>query len=251
MKYPSADSLNSATDNSYNYDQIIKMEGNFLSVISWELLQYTVLDFLNLFLAQGCFFPTDRILTKDSEQKVTADQAVNVRKYAEFFTDFCIQEREIITESAHLMTCAVLAFTRKHLNCEVIWPHELELLAFTQFSTFKSTYKILEKKYAESFPEHATNQSLLVKNRQIIESPGHKQDFSQTSLDLSSNRKFFFTKPESSEVSQGTKYGSTTAGTSQDKSNKNNSHWTSIPSSVKKVEEIDHKKVESVRTNIA
>ncbi len=51
MKYPSADSLNSATDNAYTYDKIVSMEGYFLSVISWELLQYTVLDFLNLFLA--------------------------------------------------------------------------------------------------------------------------------------------------------------------------------------------------------
>ena len=95
MKYPSADSLNSATDNSYSYDKIVKMEGHFLSVISWELLQYTVLDFLNLFLAQGCFFSTYRILGKQSEKTITdsravAEQANNLRKYAEFFTDFCI-----------------------------------------------------------------------------------------------------------------------------------------------------------------
>ena len=38
MKYPSAESLNSATDNSYNYEKIVAMEGYFLSVISWELL---------------------------------------------------------------------------------------------------------------------------------------------------------------------------------------------------------------------
>lgn len=38
MKYPSAESLNSATDNSYNYEKIIAMEGYFLNVISWELL---------------------------------------------------------------------------------------------------------------------------------------------------------------------------------------------------------------------
>lgn len=62
MKYPSADSLNSATDNSYSYKKIIKMENHFLHVIDWELLQYTVLDFLNLFLAQGCFFASDKVL---------------------------------------------------------------------------------------------------------------------------------------------------------------------------------------------
>jgi len=51
MKYPSAESLNSATENSYTYNKIVEMEGHFLSVISWELLQYTVFDFLNFFLA--------------------------------------------------------------------------------------------------------------------------------------------------------------------------------------------------------
>jgi len=64
MKYPSAESLNSATENSYTYNKIVEMEGHFLSVISWELLQYTVFDFLNFFLAQGCFFVTDKIISK-------------------------------------------------------------------------------------------------------------------------------------------------------------------------------------------
>lgn len=134
MKYPSADSLNSAADNSYSYDQIVRMEGHFLSVINWELLQYTVLDYLNLFLAQGCFFGSDRVLTRDTDTKIQPEQAVNMRKYAEFFTDFCIQERDLLSEPAHMTTCAIIAFTRKHLNCEVIWPQEMELVVFAQFS---------------------------------------------------------------------------------------------------------------------
>jgi hypothetical protein len=51
MKYPSADSLNSATGNAYTYDAIIKMEGYLLTIINWELLQYPVFEFLNFFLA--------------------------------------------------------------------------------------------------------------------------------------------------------------------------------------------------------
>jgi Cyclin, N-terminal domain len=51
MKYPSADSLNSATDNSYTYENIIQIEGHLLAVISWELLQYPIFEFLNFFLA--------------------------------------------------------------------------------------------------------------------------------------------------------------------------------------------------------
>ena len=35
MKYPSADSLNSATNNQYVFDDFIDMEGHILRVIDW------------------------------------------------------------------------------------------------------------------------------------------------------------------------------------------------------------------------
>jgi hypothetical protein len=81
-----------------------------------------------------------------------------MRKYAEFFTDFCLQESELISQNALLMTCAILAFTRKHLNCEVIWPVEMELLTFKSFSEFKAVFSTIEMKYSETFPDHALNQ---------------------------------------------------------------------------------------------
>jgi hypothetical protein len=62
MKYPSADSLNSATDNAYSYDLIISMEARLLNVINWQLLQYPVFEFVNFFLAQGCLFQNDQVL---------------------------------------------------------------------------------------------------------------------------------------------------------------------------------------------
>lgn len=62
MKYPSADSLNSATNNQYTFDDFIDMEGHILRVIDWQLLQYPVYDFINLFLAHGCLFESDLII---------------------------------------------------------------------------------------------------------------------------------------------------------------------------------------------
>ena len=56
MKYPSATSLNSATKNSYTYDKILAKEGEILATINWDLLQYTVLEYVILFLNQGCIF---------------------------------------------------------------------------------------------------------------------------------------------------------------------------------------------------
>jgi hypothetical protein len=62
MRYPSAESLNSATDYAYSYDQIISMEGHLLDVIDWDLTQYPIFEFLNVLLAHGCLLETDEVL---------------------------------------------------------------------------------------------------------------------------------------------------------------------------------------------
>lgn len=50
MKYPSASSLNSATRNAYTYETIISKEGEILATIGWDLLRYTVLDYVHVFI---------------------------------------------------------------------------------------------------------------------------------------------------------------------------------------------------------
>ena len=50
MKYPSASSLNSATRNSYSYEQIIAKEGEILHVLEWDLLLHPILEYVNFFL---------------------------------------------------------------------------------------------------------------------------------------------------------------------------------------------------------
>lgn len=62
MKYPSATSLNSATRNMYSYEIIIKKEGEVLKTLGWNLLRYTLLDFVNLFLNQGCLYDNETVL---------------------------------------------------------------------------------------------------------------------------------------------------------------------------------------------
>jgi len=62
------------------------------------------------------------------------DHAGNIRKYAEFFTDFCVQESELLSCDALELTCAILAFTRKHLNLRVIWTDEMVRLTTVDLS---------------------------------------------------------------------------------------------------------------------
>ena len=68
MKYPSAQSLNSATKNSYTYEQIIGKEGEILAVVNWNLLRYTTIDYVHLLLNQGCLFTNDEVILSSNVQ---------------------------------------------------------------------------------------------------------------------------------------------------------------------------------------
>ena len=81
----------------------------------------------------------------------------NMRKYAEFFADFCAQENDLMGKDAHFLACAIIAFTRKHLNLAVVWPIEMELLCMCKLTSIKDIYEIIGTKYNDSFPDHALN----------------------------------------------------------------------------------------------
>jgi len=82
MKYPSASSLNSATRNSYTYESIISKEGEILATLNWDMLRYTVLDYVHVFINQGCLFDTDSIQNGQQKQQLpqgsTATKSPNV-----------------------------------------------------------------------------------------------------------------------------------------------------------------------------
>lgn len=134
------------------------MEARLLNVINWELLQYPVFEFINFFLAQGCLFPSDQIMQRvgihPETVQPTPEHASNVRKYAEFFTDFCVQESELVCCDALVLTSAILAFTRKHLNVKVIWTDEMTRLTTCTMTEIRKTFNFIESKYSESFPDH-------------------------------------------------------------------------------------------------
>ena len=67
MKYPSASSLNSACKNQYSYEQIITKEGVILKQINWDMLRYTILDFVEIYINQGCLFESDEVLNSNGQ----------------------------------------------------------------------------------------------------------------------------------------------------------------------------------------
>jgi len=138
MKYPSASSLNSATRNAYTYETIIGKEAEILACIGWDLLRYTVLDFVHVFINQGCLFETD-MLSK-AGQRVTPQNSEYLRRYAEFFTDFCIQEESFLYVNQLQLACAIIAFSRRYSKVSVVYPRELEMMTGVPLSQVKALY---------------------------------------------------------------------------------------------------------------
>ena len=90
-------------------------------------------------------------------QKPTAQLANHLRKYAEFFADFCQYQECFMTVDPFLLSCAIIAYTRKFMGVAVIWSGNMEILTSVKYSQFQDIYSMLEKKYSENFPDHASS----------------------------------------------------------------------------------------------
>jgi hypothetical protein len=64
-----------------------------------------------------------------------------------------------MTVDPYLLSCAIVAYTRKYMGVAIIWRNELELLTKCTFHHFRELYLIIESKYKENFPEHANSQN--------------------------------------------------------------------------------------------
>lgn len=75
------------------------MEGEVLDTINWNLMVYSIFDFVKLFISQGCLFENEEILKVQTDpvlddstikERPTTKLAEHFKKYAEFFADFCM-----------------------------------------------------------------------------------------------------------------------------------------------------------------
>jgi hypothetical protein len=167
IKYPGADTLNDMVKKKYDADLIIYMEGVVLETIDWNLMVYSIYDYVKLFISQGSLFENEEILKPNSNQsdqilddstikeRPTVKLAEHFKKYAEFFADFCMYQECFMTMEPYLLACAIVAYTRKYMGVAIIWPTEMELLSQTSFEKFKNLYLVIESKYTENFPNHA------------------------------------------------------------------------------------------------
>jgi len=154
----------------YSAQLIIDTEGLVLEVIDWNLMVFSIYDYVKLFISQGCLFENEEIL-KASEnvdnvlddstirERPSSKLAEHFKKYAEFFADFCMYQECFITVDPYYLACAILAYTRKFMGVAIIWPMELEMLTQCTVHHFRDLYLIIESKYTDNFPKHAKSQN--------------------------------------------------------------------------------------------
>lgn len=86
-------------------------------------------------------------------QRVTPQNSEYLRRYAEFFTDFCIQEESFLYVNQLHLACAIIAFSRRYSKVSVVYPRELEMMTGVPLSHVKALYTQLETRYYECFPD--------------------------------------------------------------------------------------------------
>ena len=91
--------------------------------------------------------------------------AANLRKYAEFFTDFCIQESQLMRIEPLNLASAIIAITRKHMNLVTVWTEELLQLTTLRFEKIKEVFTFIDERYAKNFPDSVASQLRLVQGR--------------------------------------------------------------------------------------
>lgn len=92
-------------------------------------------------------------------RKITQQNCEYLRRYAEFFTDFCIQEESFLYVNQLNLACAIIAFSRCYSKVLEIYPKELELMTGVTFVQIKGLYQQLQHRYYECFPEQRQQQS--------------------------------------------------------------------------------------------
>ena len=113
-----------------------------------------------MFIEHGCIFENDKILqaeTSDNDGSVSTTHSATLRRYSEFFTDFCIQESALVKTDPLLLACSIIACTRKQMNFEVIWAYQLTILTGVEFSQVNEIFNYVDNMYSRSFPESARN----------------------------------------------------------------------------------------------
>ena len=77
----------------------------------------------------------------------------------------------MLKQEPMVLSSAIIAVTRKHMNLETIWAEEMVVLTTMRMSKFKEVFTFIDQRYAKNFPDSVASQIRLVKGRQRLDQP--------------------------------------------------------------------------------
>ena len=112
------------------YDDFIAMEKDILGILNWELQIVTPYNLMELFLAQGIIFTSDRVMNKNSKDWISPNQQIveNAKKFAEFYAEMCLQEHSFMMYDPFTLACGIIMASRKMVRVQDKWPNELYIM---------------------------------------------------------------------------------------------------------------------------
>eukprot|EP00826_Nyctotherus_ovalis_P026235 TRINITY_DN2050_c0_g1_i3.p1 TRINITY_DN2050_c0_g1~~TRINITY_DN2050_c0_g1_i3.p1 ORF type:complete len:355 (+),score=48.18 TRINITY_DN2050_c0_g1_i3:146-1210(+) len=126
-------------------------EVKLLTLLSWNLQCVTVLDFIQLFEAQGIVFNSDKVNASNTEKPVTQRIAESVKKYAEFFAEMCLQRPGLAKFNKLQVACGCVAAARKQMQLALVWSEELEAMTGVKHRGIETCIKNIEGHYENMF----------------------------------------------------------------------------------------------------
>lgn len=154
-KVPSVQELNHCCKNMFTAPLICKMEVMILNLLNWELMVLTPRHFLETFLARGAagIYPDDLL----NEAMVPFDKhqllQQYLRKYAEFFTDFCLHEHSFCNYTPSIVASSSLAAARKKLKITPLWPNRLNEMTGYSKTDFNNCLEHMWNVFQNNFAE--------------------------------------------------------------------------------------------------
>ena len=97
------------------YDAIVRCEGTLMKELRWDLLLLTPLHIVQAMLGMGVVF-SDDLPTQPSSRMLKS-----VRKYAEFFCDFAVQQHEMLRYRPSIIALACVLCSRESNCIAPVW----------------------------------------------------------------------------------------------------------------------------------
>jgi hypothetical protein len=151
-------------------NELTTHEGVILNEVGFELDTFpTFFDVVEIFMAQGVVFSTDRSDGQPLEGELEERMARRIEKYVDFFVLLSLQDHKLVNTNQYLIACSIISAARAKMGLDAGWSVELEQLTGLQQSHFCNIERRLLTKFEQSSEKKAKLQDTIKRPKKVDE----------------------------------------------------------------------------------